>query len=138
MRLRLYWNTQLVSLTTRASYRWSWIRYGILLVEADYFTRKAKRDAISRADVDDALHARIRRAARLRDRAHEAILEQVALIDTTGTHIGQVNGLSVAEFGGFAFGRPTRITVRRDREQERSSTSNVKSSLAAQFTERAF
>jgi predicted ATP-dependent protease len=81
-----------------------------ILVEADYFARKARRDAILRADVDDALHARIRRAARLRDRAQEAILEQVALIDTTGTHIGQVNGLSVTEFGGFAFGRPTRIT----------------------------
>jgi predicted ATP-dependent protease len=81
-----------------------------ILVDADYFARKAKRDAIVRADVDDALHARIRRATRLRDRAHEAILEQVALIDTTGTHIGQVNGLSVAEFGGIAFGRPTRIT----------------------------
>jgi predicted ATP-dependent protease len=81
-----------------------------ILVEADYFARKARRDAIARADVDDALQARIRRAARLRDRAQEAILEQVALIDTTGTHIGQVNGLSVTEFGGFAFGRPTRIT----------------------------
>jgi lon-related putative ATP-dependent protease len=81
-----------------------------ILVEADYFARKAKRDAITRADVDDALHARIRRAARLRDRAQEAILDQVALIDTTGMHVGQVNGLSVTEFGGFAFGRPTRIT----------------------------
>jgi predicted ATP-dependent protease len=60
-----------------------------ILVEADYFARKARRDAIARADVDDALQARFRRAARLRDRAQEAILEQVALIDTTGTHIGE-------------------------------------------------
>jgi predicted ATP-dependent protease len=81
-----------------------------LLVEADYFARKARRDAVSRVDVDDALQARIRRAARLRDRAQEAILEQVALIDTTGAHIGQVNGLSVTELGGFVFGRPARIT----------------------------
>jgi predicted ATP-dependent protease len=56
------------------------------------------------------LASRIRRAARLRDRAQEAILEKVALIDTTGAHVGQVNGLSVTELGGFAFGRPTRIT----------------------------
>jgi predicted ATP-dependent protease len=81
-----------------------------LLVEADYFAQKARRDAISRADVDNALQARSRRAARLRDRAQEAILEQVALIDTTGAHIGQVNGLSVTELAGFVFGRPTRIT----------------------------
>jgi predicted ATP-dependent protease len=63
-----------------------------------------------RVDVDDALNARIRRAARLRDRAQDAILEQVALIDTTGAHVGQINGLRVTELGGFAFGRPTRIT----------------------------
>ncbi len=64
----------------------------------------------TRADVDEALNARIRRAARLRDRAQQSILEQVAMIDTTGAHVGQVNGLSVIELGGFAFARPTRIT----------------------------
>jgi predicted ATP-dependent protease len=81
-----------------------------ILIEADHYARKAKRDTIMHADVDDARRARVRRAARLRDRAQEAILEEVALIDTTGAHIGQVNGLSITEFGGFAFGRPTRIT----------------------------
>ena len=34
----------------------------------------------------------------------------MALIDTVGTHVGQINGLSVTELGGFSFGRPTRIT----------------------------
>jgi predicted ATP-dependent protease len=81
-----------------------------VLIEADFCAREAKRDLITRPDVDRALAARIRRAARLRDRTREAVLEKVALIDTTDTHIGQVNGLSVVELGGFAFGRPTRIT----------------------------
>jgi len=80
------------------------------LIEADLCAREAKRSVITRADVDRALTARIRRAARLRDRAQEAILEKVALIDTEGTHVGQINGLSVIELGGFSFGRPTRIT----------------------------
>jgi predicted ATP-dependent protease len=81
-----------------------------VLIEADHSARKAKRDTTTHADVDTALNARIRRAARLRDRAQEAILQGVGLIDTTGAHVGQVNGLSVIELGGFAFGRPTRIT----------------------------
>jgi predicted ATP-dependent protease len=81
-----------------------------VLIEADFCARDAKRSVISRADVDSALAARIRRAARLRDRAQEAILEKVALINTVGTHVGQINGLSVTELGGFSFGRPTRIT----------------------------
>ena len=80
------------------------------LIEADYYAREAKRSVISRDDVERALEARIRRAARLRDKSQEAILEKVALIDTTGAHVGQINGLSVIELGGFAFGRPTRIT----------------------------
>lgn len=81
-----------------------------VLIEADFHAREAKRSVVTRTDVDGALTARIRRAARLRDRAQEAILEKVALIDTEGTHVGQVNGLSVIELGGFSFGRPTRIT----------------------------
>jgi lon-related putative ATP-dependent protease len=81
-----------------------------VLIEADFCARDAKRSIISRADVDSALLARIRRAARLRDRTQEAILEKVALIDTEGAHVGQINGLSVTELGGFSFGRPTRIT----------------------------
>ena len=81
-----------------------------ILIEADFCARDAKRSVITRADVDSALAARIRRAARLRDRTQEAILEKVALIDTVGSHVGQINGLSVTELGGFSFGRPTRIT----------------------------
>jgi predicted ATP-dependent protease len=81
-----------------------------VLIEADYFARNASRDVIMRDDVDGALMARITRAARLRDRAQEAIIEKVALIDTEGTVTGQINGLSVSQLGGFSFGRPSRIT----------------------------
>lgn len=81
-----------------------------VLIEADFCAREAKRSVVTRTDVDRALRARIRRAARLRDRAQEAILEKVALIDTEGAHVGQINGLSIIELGGFSFGRPTRIT----------------------------
>ncbi|PWB66341.1 MAG: ATP-dependent protease [Bradyrhizobiaceae bacterium] len=83
-----------------------------VLIEADFCARDAAREVVARSDVESALAARIRRAARIRDRAQEVILEKVALIDTAGTHVGQVNGLSVTELGGFAFGRPTRITCR--------------------------
>jgi lon-related putative ATP-dependent protease len=81
-----------------------------ILIEADFCAREAKHEVISRVDVERAIAARIRRAARLRDRTQEAILEKVALVDTEGTHVGQINGLSVTELGGFSFGRPTRIT----------------------------
>ena len=83
-----------------------------MLAEADFWAGKAGRTTISRADVESAIERSVRRSSRLRDRAQESILEDVALIDTSGARIGQVNGLSVAELAGFRFGRPTRITCR--------------------------
>ena len=83
-----------------------------VLIEADFFRRQATREVACRDDVERAWTARIQRASRLRDRAQEAILENVALVDTVGARAGQINGLSVVELGGFAFGRPTRITCR--------------------------
>jgi lon-related putative ATP-dependent protease len=83
-----------------------------VLAEADFWAGKGGRAVISRADVETAIDQRIRRSSRLRDRVEESILEEVALIDTSGTRVGQVNGLSVAELAGFRFGRPTRITCR--------------------------
>jgi lon-related putative ATP-dependent protease len=83
-----------------------------LLAEADYWAAEANRAAITRDDVQRALDQKVRRASRLRDRAQETILQDVALIATSGSHMGQVNGLSVLELGGFRFGRPTRITCR--------------------------
>src|SRR3546814_11913738 len=54
----------------------------------------------------------VRRADRLRERSYEAIQREFVLVDTDGAAVGQVNGLSVMQLGGFAFGRPSRITAR--------------------------
>ena len=83
-----------------------------VLAEADFWATKAGRAVIARADIASAIEKRIRRSSRLRDRAQEEILQDIALVDTSGTSVGQVNGLSVAELAGFRFGRPTRITCR--------------------------
>lgn len=83
-----------------------------VLAEADFCASKVGRSVIARADVEAAIEQRIRRSSRLRERAQESILQEVALIDTSGMHVGQVNGLSVAELAGFRFGQPTRITCR--------------------------
>ena len=83
-----------------------------LLAEADFWASEAKHQIITRADVQRALDENVRRMSRIRDRAQEAILRDIALIDTIGRTIGQVNGLSVIELSGFRFGRATRITCR--------------------------
>ena len=67
---------------------------------------------VSAAHVQAAIDAQIRRASRVRERIQEDIRRGTVLIDTRGEAVGQVNGLSVLQLGGYAFGRPSRITAR--------------------------
>lgn len=83
-----------------------------LLVEAAYWAQTAARTTIGRTDIDTTIAEQIRRTSRVRERSAEMILRDIALIDTSGAKVGQINGLSVMSIGGFAFGRPTRITCR--------------------------
>jgi predicted ATP-dependent protease len=82
-----------------------------LLRESDHWAREAKRDLITRDDVQHAIDARINRMDRIRERLHEAIQRGTILIDTGGSRTGQINGLSVMGLGDYAFGHPTRITA---------------------------
>jgi lon-related putative ATP-dependent protease len=83
-----------------------------LLREADYWTREAAQTAVRAEDVQRAIDAQIRRADRIRQRFLEEVLRGTILIDTQGGRVGQINGLSVVELAGFAFGHATRITAR--------------------------
>lgn len=83
-----------------------------LLREADYCASKAGRSVVTRSDVQCAIDAYVRRSDRVRERLQEATLRKTIYIDTEGAKIGQVNGLSVIELNGFAFGHPSRITAR--------------------------
>lgn len=83
-----------------------------LIREADYWAGQEKREVVSRADVERALAEQIRRASRIRERSVEMILRDVALIETSGARVGQINGLSVITLGTYSFGRPSRITCR--------------------------
>ncbi len=82
-----------------------------LLKEANHCATRAGHATVSRDDVDQALTARIHRADRLRDTAHDAVLRDTVLISTSGSHVGQINGLAVVDLGDFIFARPVRITA---------------------------
>lgn len=83
-----------------------------LLREADHWAREEQQKTVTRAHVQRAIDARIRRGDRLRERMLEEIKRGTLLIDTQGGRVGQVNGLSVVSLGDFAFGHPSRITAR--------------------------
>ncbi|NLG73514.1 MAG: AAA family ATPase [Chloroflexi bacterium] len=83
-----------------------------LLRESHFWAEEAGREVVTVQDVEKAINEKIFRADRLRERVFETILRGTFLIDTQGEKVGQVNGLSVIQLGGFAFARPSRITAR--------------------------
>jgi ATP-dependent Lon protease len=80
--------------------------------ESDYWARKEGRSVVGRADVEKAVSERFERVSLIEDKIQELIEEGTILIDTQGSVVGQVNGLSVYDMGQFMFGKPTRITAR--------------------------
>jgi lon-related putative ATP-dependent protease len=83
-----------------------------LLREADHLAGEAGAAVVSAGHVQAALDAQVRRASRVRERIQEDIRRGTLLVETRGEAVGQVNGLSVLQLGGYAFGRPSRITAR--------------------------
>lgn len=80
--------------------------------EADHLARSSGASTISAEHVRQAEEAATRRHDRLREKSMEAALREILLVDTEGSRVGQINGLSVISLGNFAFGRPARITAR--------------------------
>lgn len=80
--------------------------------EADHWARAEAAETITDRHVIRAEQAAIRRLDRLREKSRDATLRNILLVDTDGSRVGQVNGLSVISLGSFAFGRPSRITAR--------------------------
>ena len=83
-----------------------------LLKESDYWAEQDGADTVTATHVQRAVDAKIRRVDRVRERMHEEISRGTILIDTSGDAVGQINGLSVLQTSGFAFGNPSRITAR--------------------------
>jgi len=79
--------------------------------EACYVAREAGDSPVTAAHVRRAIEAKVERHNLIETKIREMIEEGTLLIDTTGSRIGQVNGLSVLEIGGYAFGKPVRITA---------------------------
>ncbi len=87
-------------------------RLADLMREADHFAGEAGRSLITGEDVARAIAAKEDRAGRLKALEQELIKRRIVFIDTEGAKAGQVNGISVLSFAGYAFGMPARITAR--------------------------
>lgn len=82
-----------------------------LLAEANAFARAHGEECVTRATIEATILQSDFHTGLMEDYYHRAIIEQQVLISLQGTHIGQVNGLTVLTVGKQSFGQPVRITA---------------------------
>lgn len=84
---------------------------GEIVGEASCWAKKAKQKIITKEFIQKALDERIERIKKYDTRYLQMIKEDALLIDTEGSTVGQINGLTVIKIGDYSFGKPARITA---------------------------
>ncbi|HSL87109.1 MAG TPA: ATP-binding protein, partial [Bacteroidales bacterium] len=83
-----------------------------VLYESSALAAGQGAEKVEAEHVRQAIAEKRKREDILEERIREQITKGNILIHTEGEEIGQINGLSVLDTGGYAFGIPTRITAR--------------------------
>ena len=79
--------------------------------EAATWAKMAKSKLVTGEFVDTALRERIERIKKYDTRYLEMIKENTLLINTSGSKVGQINGLTIMSIGDYCFGKPAKITA---------------------------
>ena len=83
-----------------------------LIRESDLWAREKTESMITAKHVEKAVLERERRISLSEEKIRNLVEEGVIFIDSEGERVGQVNGLSVLDLGDYAFGQPSRITMK--------------------------
>jgi lon-related putative ATP-dependent protease len=82
-----------------------------LIQEADYFAALDRAQFIQGAHVEKAIEKRIFRSNLFEEQIRELVEKDILWIETEGSKVGQINGLSILITGDYEFGKPNRITA---------------------------
>ncbi|NOY45315.1 MAG: AAA family ATPase [Deltaproteobacteria bacterium] len=83
-----------------------------LVREANHWARKDGADTVRATHVDRAIQEKVYRSNYLEEWIGRLIAEGTLIVETEGTAVGQVNGLSVYDLGDYSFGKPSRVTAK--------------------------
>ena len=83
-----------------------------IITEAGHWARRAGADLVSEEHVWSSIDERIRRSNLTEEKIRDRIADGTVMVEIEGTAIGQVNGLSVVNLGGYEFGQVHRISAR--------------------------
>lgn len=82
-----------------------------IIREATFYASQEDTPHVSAEHVKKAIEEKIYRSNLIQQRLREYITRGVIRIETEGSQVGQVNGLSVMQYGDFSFGGPSRVTA---------------------------
>ena len=110
-----------------------------VIVEAATWAKIDRSKVVTAEYIEKALKERKNRVKKYDEKYTEMIKDRVLLIDTEGSKVGQINGLTVMSLGDYTFGKPVRITantytgksgiINIEREVELSGSSHSKGIL---------
>jgi predicted ATP-dependent protease len=83
-----------------------------LIIEAAHWAQKADRAVVTAADVRQALDEWRYRSNLIEEETQQPIADGTIKIEVAGEVVGQINGLTVIEYGEYQFGHPSRISAR--------------------------
>lgn len=112
---------------------------GEIVGEASSWAKLDKAKVITKEYIQKAFDERVDRIKKYDTKYIQMIREEALLIETSGSKVGQINGLTVITVGDYSFGKPARITantymgregiVNIEREVEMSGPSHSKGVL---------
>ena len=82
-----------------------------IIGEAGTWTKLAKAKVVTEDYINKALEERIERIKKYDSKYMEMIKDNTLLINTNGSLVGELNGLTVMAIGNYSFGKPAKITV---------------------------
>ena len=82
-----------------------------IIREASYYATLEKAPLTTEEHILKAIEEKTYRSSLIREKIQEFIRKGVFLIETAGSSVGQLNGLSVISLGDIEFGRPSRVTA---------------------------
>ncbi|MCX8033691.1 MAG: AAA family ATPase [Thermodesulfovibrio sp.] len=83
-----------------------------LIRESHYWAKKDGKNVVESKHVINALEQKVYRSSSIEEKLRELILEDVLIVESSGSKVGQINGLAVLDLGDYSFGKPSRITAR--------------------------
>lgn len=82
-----------------------------LIIESSFVATKSSRKFVTADDVTNAAISKKKRFSKYDETLKEMVAQGSIMISTSGSHVGQINGLTIMNNGSVSFGKPVRITA---------------------------